>query len=67
MKDFFKKLLRFFKSAAKKKAIEVINGMDKLEEPIAAMIDKNIDEKVIAKRIIDFIQKKLLEVIEKIF
>ena len=66
LKKIWAKIKGFFTSSIKAKIMAEIDGLDKYEDDLAALIDKKIDEKAIAKKIVDFFQKILKDLVEKI-
>jgi len=67
IKEILKKVFGIFKSSAKAKALELIKSLDGLEDDLAKEIDKRASAEKIAKVAIDWVQKQLTAVVEKIF
>lgn len=66
-KSLGKKLKSIFIGGLKDMILKEIDGLDRYEEDLAALIRKNLDPEKSAKAIVDFVQMHLRGIVEKIF
>ena len=65
-KKMWRKFKSFFGGYVKKEVTKAIDGLDEYEDDLAEEIDRRWNSEKIAKKSIDFVQKKLKEILNQI-